>query len=300
MKVFTNINENIPKNCVVTVGFFDGVHKGHRYLLDSLVKEAVSSGNEELVITLWPHPAVVFGKTVDLLTTLEEKTELIRQSGIRNLLILKFDKELAALSAGRFVNEILHDGLHCSEVIMGYNNSFGSKNQSEADATEPLLQLKRLDKFEMELYDNVNSSQIRECLQNGNVESAAEMLGYNYRLRGKIVNGYKIGRKIGFPTANLGEYSQDKIIPANGVYIVKAKTEDQLYPAMLNIGFRPSFNGSERSVEFHIPDFEGDLYDAEVEIEFFKRLREEKKFNDINDLINQLKLDKEETKAFFS
>ncbi len=299
MKVFTNINENIPKNCVVTVGFFDGVHHGHRYLLDSLVKQARNSGNEELVITLWPHPAVVFGKNVDLLNTLDEKIELIKQSGVRNLLILDFNLEIAALSTTMFVNEILYSALGCSKVLMGYNNSFGSKKNVDPVGLIPLIETVRLEKYDVDDYTNINSSQIRECLLNGKIENASKMLGYNYRLSGKVVSGYKIGRKIGFPTANIGDYNKDKIIPAFGVYIVKAHIGEKTYPAMLNIGVRPSFDGTDRTIEFHIPDFDGDLYGIEVEIEFFKRLREEKKFSDINDLIHQLNIDKEETKSFF-
>jgi riboflavin kinase/FMN adenylyltransferase len=300
LKVFTNINENIPKNCVVTVGFFDGVHLGHQYLLKNLIAEASKTGNEELVITLWPHPSIVFGRPIELLNSLEEKIEQIKVSGVRNLLILKFDEALAKYTAGQFVNKILYDALGCSAVIMGYNNSFGNKLGSEQDVEIPSIPTTRLEKFVKDGFDNINSSQIRQCLQKGNVDNAAIMLGYNYSLSGKVISGYKIGRKIGFPTANLGDYILDKIIPANGVYIVKAHFGEDCFPAMLNIGVRPSFEGTERSIEFHIPDFDGDLYDAEVKIEFYKRIREEKKFSDINDLVNQLMKDKQETKAFFS
>jgi len=300
LKIFTNINENIPKNCVVTVGFFDGLHRGHRYLLDNLKKLAVESGTEELVITLWPHPALVLGRTVKLLNTLDEKIDLIEKAGIRNILILEFDKNLASLSFGKFVNTILYSKLSCSAVIMGYNNSFGNKNIVESIDEKPVIPIRRFNKFEMEVFEKVNSSNIRKFLESGEVEKASEMLGYNYSLSGKIVSGYKIGRKIGFPTANIGEISLDKLIPANGVYIVKAHFGSNVYPAMLNIGYRPSFNGDEMSLEFHIPDFEGDLYNIQTRIEFYKRLRTEKKFEKIEDLINQLKIDKQQTKAYFS
>lgn len=300
LKIFTNINENIPKNCLVTIGFFDGVHNGHRYLLENLSRKANETGKEELVITLWPHPSAFFGHPVKLLTTIEEKTDLIFSTGIRNLLVLNFDKELASIQAGKFVNHILINKLGCSEVLMGYNNSFGSKSKKGEYDETPMIPINRLDKYILPGFEKVNSSGIRSMLEEGDVIQAALMLGRKYSLSGKIVNGYKIGRKIGFPTANLGEYNADKLIPAKGVYIVKAITDNNSYPAMLNIGTRPSFDGTDTTIEFHIPDFDGDLYDAEVRIEFVKYLRPEKKFSDINDLINQLKLDRDETRAFFA
>jgi riboflavin kinase/FMN adenylyltransferase len=300
LKIFTNINENIPKNCVVTVGFFDGLHRGHSYLLDNLKKLAIESGTEELVITLWPHPALVLGRSVKLLNTLDEKIKLFEEAGIKNILILEFDKNLASLSFGKFVNKMLYSKLSCSAVIMGYNNSFGNKNVVEPIDEKPVIPIHRFNKFEMEVFEKVNSSNIRKFIESGEVEKASEMLGYNYSLSGKIVSGYKIGRKIGFPTANIGEISQDKLIPANGVYIVKAHLGSDVYPAMLNIGYRPSFNGDEISLEFHIPDFDGDLYDVQTKIEFYKRLRTEKKFEKIEDLIHQLEIDKQQTKAYFS
>ncbi|MDD3859150.1 MAG: riboflavin biosynthesis protein RibF [Bacteroidales bacterium] len=300
MKIFTNINENIPKNCVVTVGFFDGLHLGHRYLLDNLKKLAFESGVEELVITLWPHPAIVMGRSVKLLNTLDEKIKLFEEAGIRNILVLEFDKNLASLSFEKFVNTILYSKLSCSAVIMGYNNSFGNKNLVEPTNEKPVISIHRLNKFEMEAFEKVNSSNIRKFLECGEVEKASAMLGYNYNLSGKIVSGYKIGRKIGFPTANIGEISKDKLIPANGVYIVKAHIGSSVYPAMLNIGYRPSFNGNEISLEFHIPNFDGDLYDTPTMIEFNKYLRSEKKFEKLEDLISQLEIDKQQTIAYFT
>lgn len=299
MKVFTNINENIPKNCVASIGFFDGVHKGHLYLLNKLSEHARENNCEDLIITLWPHPAVVFGKPVSLLTTLEEKTILLEKAGVKNLLILPFNKEIAAMSDFEFAQTILLDKLNCTSLLMGYNNSFGNKNIPSVPDSELAVPVKRLSKFETEEFNNINSSQIRKCLQNGHVDNAAGMLGYNYSLKGQIVSGYRIGRTIGFPTANVGNYDLDKILPANGVYIIKARIGNNKYPAMLNIGIRPTFDGKERSIEFHIPDFDGDLYYSNVEIEFLVKLRDEVKFTDKDDLIRQLEEDKKKTIAYF-
>lgn len=300
MKVFTNINENIPKNCVVTIGFFDGVHLGHKYLIQKIIQKASHNNVEELVITLWPHPAVVFGKPIKLLNSLEEKIDHFRKEGVKNLLVLEFNREIASLSAGRFINEILVEKLGASEVIMGYNNSFGNKESAYIDNIVTLIPVDRLEKFVLPGFEKLNSSQIRECLSVGNVDRANNMLGYNYYLSGKIVDGYKIGRKIGFPTANMELFNNDKLIPANGVYIIKVSVLGKVFPAMLNIGSRPSFNGNEITIEFHILDFDGDLYNEKVTIMFYEKIRDEIKFDNIDELIKQLELDKRKTKAFFS
>lgn len=300
LKIFTNIKEKIPKNTVATVGFFDGLHRGHRFLIENLKKTAYEKGSEELVITLWPHPAKVLGRSVKLLNTLEEKIKLFEETSIKNILVLDFDKDMASLSFGEFVNYMLKSELSCSAVVMGYNNSFGNKNINGPYEENPIIPIFRLNKFELESFEKVNSSNIRKYLGSGDVEKASAMLGYHYSLKGKIVDGYKLGRTIGFPTANIGKIDQDKLIPANGVYIVKAYIESNEYPAMLNIGNRPSFEGDELSVEFHIPDFYGDLYNSVTKIEFYQRLRDEKKFNNIKDLVEQLNKDRQKTLAYFS
>lgn len=300
LKVFTNINENIPKNSVVSIGFFDGVHKGHVYLLKQLINEANLKNQEELVITLWPHPAKYFGKSLSLLNSLDEKLKLIENLGIRNVLILDFNSELASLSADKFVEKILLNKLSCSYILMGYNNSIGNKTLVSKPESEFAIPVKRLDKFEFGDFNNINSSQIRECISKGNMERAKEMLGYNYKIDGKIISGYKIGRKLGFPTANLELSDYDKIQPANGVYIAKAHFDGNFFPAMFSKGMRPSFDGKELSLEFHIPNFQGDLYGKLVELEFFKKIRDEEKYENIEDLIAQIKKDQIETLDYFS
>lgn len=300
LKVFTNINENIPKNCVVSIGFFDGVHKGHVYLLEQLIQEAELQEQEDLVISLWPHPAKFFGKEISLLNTLEEKIELIGKVGVKNLLVLPFDFNIASLSSDQFVEKVLKDQLFCSSILMGYNNNFGNKNIISKPESEYVLPVKRLGKYEFDNFNNINSSQIRECISKGNIVKASEMLNYNYKLQGKIISGYQIGRKIGFPTANLKVNDTDKLQPGNGVYIIKAIFNKSSYPAMLSKGTRPSFNGKEVSIEFHIPNFQGNLYGEEVEVEFLQKIRDEEKFENIDDLIKAIEKDKEITLSYFS
>ncbi len=299
MKVYTNINENIPKNCIVTVGFFDGVHSGHKYILSKLKERAKELNSEELVVTLWPHPSILFSKPISLINTFQEKVQLLEDFGIKNLLVLDFSHELAKMTKNEFSNIILKEQLEVKEIVMGFNNSFGSKNNEDIKYKDLGLPMSRIDEFNMTEFANINSSEIRTLISNGEVEEIKDLLGYNYSLKGKIVGGYQIGRTIGFPTANIGEIDEHKLLPANGVYIIEVLIDEILYPAMLNIGHRPSFEGKDKTIEFHIPNFEADLYDKEVTIYFRKHLRSEKKFDSTNDLIKQLEHDKEDTVSFF-
>ena len=297
LKIYTNINENIPKNCVATIGFFDGVHNGHKFIFNKLQQKASESGVEELLISLWPHPAIFFNRPIDLLTTYEEKIELFKEIGIKNVLILNFNQELAQMSQEVFTNGFLIKKLKISELIMGYNNSFGTKNDA-TDFTNLTVPVTKTKKILINGHD-VNSSSIRELLKKGNVEDSEELLGYSYYLTGKVISGYQIGRKLGFPTANIGEINDLKLIPANGVYIAEVKHKEEWLPAMLNIGIRPSFDGNLRSIEFHIPKFNENLYDKTITIRFRKRIRDEIKFPGIDDLIVQLRKDRKETISFF-
>lgn len=299
MKVYTNINENIPKNCVVTVGFFDGVHSGHKYILSKLKERAKELDSEELVITLWPHPSILFNKPISLINTFQEKIQLLEEFGIKNLLVLDFSHELAKMTKNEFSNIILKEQLEAKEIVMGFNNSFGSKKNEDSKYKDLGLPIMRIDEFNMTEFANINSSEIRTLISSGKVEDIKNLLGYNYSLKGKIVGGYQIGRTIGFPTANIGEIDEHKLLPANGVYIIEVSIDNNLYPAMLNIGHRPSFEGGDKTIEFHIPNFEADLYDKEVTIYFRRHLRSEKKFDSIDDLIKQLEHDKEDTVSFF-
>ncbi|MDD4148451.1 MAG: riboflavin biosynthesis protein RibF [Bacteroidales bacterium] len=299
MKIYTNINENIPKNCVSTIGFFDGVHLGHKFLIKHLQEKAISANTDELVISLWPHPSIHFGRPIKLLSTYEEKLRLFESIGVKNLLILNFNDELANTENAKFINDILINKLAASELVMGYNNSFGKKGDTSFDETGKNLPVSFPKEFTLENNLKVNSSKIRELLEQGEVKQANKFLGYNYSIIGSVVSGYQIGRTIGFPTANLGNIDEYKLIPANGVYICTAIVSDESLPAMLNIGTRPSFNGQQLSIEFHIPDFNSDLYGHEIQINFLERIRSEIKFDNVDDLIVQLHKDKEDTIAYF-
>ncbi len=298
MKIYTNINEKIIKNCVATIGFFDGVHNGHKYIIEQVQNSAKKRGVEDLIISLWPHPNIIFKKPIELLSTYEEKIELFKRFNVKNLLFFEFNNKTAQMSKKDFVQDILINKLNISELLVGYNNSFGNKELNKDDE-DINITTSRLEKM---LYNDkeVNSSIIRKLLKNGQVDDAGELLGYFYKLSGTIVSGYRNGRKIGFPTANISVNDKMKLIPDKGVYIVEALIEDKWYPAMLNIGNRPSFNGTTESIELHIPNFSSNLYNKELTIRFRKKIRDEKQFSNIELLIKQLHKDKQQTMDFFA
>jgi riboflavin kinase / FMN adenylyltransferase len=300
LKVYRNINESIPKNCITTVGFFDGVHLGHKYLIEQLQNLAKEKSAPSLVITIWPHPLAVLGnKNPDLLNCLEEKIALIEKINPDGLLILDFNKSMASMSSEDFINTLLINNIKANYLLKGFNNSFGNKNLSNNIEANQNIEVITADKFLIDNIKLVNSTKIRKLINSGNVKEASNLLGYRYRLRGKIQHGYKIGRTIGFPTANLGEICSNKLIPANGVYYTMVKIRENTYPAMMNIGTRPTFGDNTKSIEFHIPNFHADLYNEELEVCFYDKIRDEEKFASLQDLMYRLELDKQLLLTYF-
>jgi riboflavin kinase/FMN adenylyltransferase len=298
LKIYTNINENIPKDCIVTIGIFDGVHQGHKFLLNNLIKNAEEKSKEHLVITLWPHPGIFFGRDLKLLNTPEEKFEIFRNLGIKNVLVLEFNQQLANFSETEFVRFLKHKA-DISGILRGYNNSFGTKSNSAQKEIEYPVAIILLDEYRHEKFGKISSTVIRNSILDGNISEANQMLGYKYRISGRIVDGYKIGRTLGFATANVGDIPEIKLLPKIGVYAVTVDVDKMTNPAMLNLGFRPSFYGNKLGMEFHILDFEGNIYGKEVTVNFFERIRDEKRFENIDTLIEQLKKDKIEISKYF-
>ena len=296
MKIFTNIRETITSNCVVTVGIFDGVHLGHQYLLKQLQNIANSENTEELIITMNPHPSIFFGKDMKLLNTLNEKIEHFQEKRIRNLLILDFNKELVNTSQLKFLEDILVKKLKAKSLILGYDNAFGLKETRNQQQSYTLPTIKI---GEYKNGSKIKSSEIRNILKTGKVEEASKLLGYNYIISGTVEKGEQIGHKLGFPTANLGNIDEHKLIPAKGVYVIEVKYNEKWLPAMLNIGTRPTFNATKETIELHILDFNENIYSKQLKIKFLKRIRNEQKFDNINSLIIQLNKDKQTTENYF-
>lgn len=285
---------------VATIGFFDGVHRGHQFLINQVIDEAKRNEMESAVITFDAHPRQVLQSEYqpELLSTLEEKLLLLSKTHIENVIVLHFDKSLAALSARNFMDEVLSKQLNVKELLIGYDNRFGHNRQEGFDdyvryGHEIGIKVLHADPFQPN-GEKISSSLIRRYIMQGEIEAANRALGYAYSIKGKIVKGYQNGHKLGFPTANLDMSSSLKLIPASGVYAVKVRLEDSVEwkRGMMNIGIRPTFNGSKISLEVNIFNLSDNLYDQTLCVSFVQRLRKERKFESLEALSHQLEQDK--------
>ncbi len=286
---------------VATIGIFDGVHSGHRFILDELIQKAQKHGGESVVMTLWPHPRLILDRDIQnfkLLHTREEKIRELERSGIDQLVIVPFNKEIASFTACEFVQNYLVDRLGVELLLVGHDNRFGRDRKGDPEglaqcANRNNFRIEKLPEFNPE-YGKVSSTLIREAIQKGELGHAERMLGYHYYLEGSIVEGNHIGRQMGFPTANIHPHSPYKLIPMNGVYAIRMELKGKVYNGMLNIGFRPTIDSSSavKTIEAHLFDVSGDFYEEPVVIHFVKRVRDERKFSGLEALKQQLKKDK--------
>ena len=292
---------------VATIGFFDGVHRGHRFLIDRVIEEAQRSGMSSAVITFDRHPREVLQTDYqpDLLSTLDEKLLLLSKTHVDNTVVLHFDASLAALTAHDFMRDVLQRQLKVRKLIIGYDNRFGHNRSEGFDdyvryGKELGIEIIRADAF---LPDDVrvSSSVIRTCLREGRVEDANRLLGYDYTIESRIVSGYQNGRKMGFPTANLDVTRCQQLLPASGVYAVLVRLKDSVgwKRGMMNIGHRPTFNGTTTSMEVNLFNFSGDLYGQELLVSFISKIRDERKFDSIDALAEQLQHDKVQINKLF-
>ncbi len=301
MKVFEGTNNIDINNTVVTIGIFDGVHRGHQKIIRRVKQLATRNNGQSVVITLWPPPRAIFKKeneTISYLTGKNEKILLLEKSGIDNLIILPFSREYANTPYRQFVEEVLIENIGAKHVVVGYNHAFGRNREG---TFEKLVKLSKTLNFaaeqvQPEIVDGkkISSTLIRKHVEKGEIETANKFLGYDYFLIGKVIDGKKYGKKMGFPTANILPDNPDKLIPANGVYAALAEVEGITYKGMLNIGTRPTITEQDhsRSVEVHLLDFEKDIYYKEIRIRFIKRIRDEIRFDNVENLIAQIQKDK--------
>ena len=284
---------------VVATGFFDGVHVGHRLVIKQLVEAAAVRGDESMVMTFWPHPRNVLQKearSLRLLTTLAEKRDMLHGLGVDHVEVLPFTKEFSTMTMKEYLH-MLMEKYGVKTVLLGYDNRFGSDaagaDEVAAAAVELGLEVLRVEMVPSEKGFAVSSTKIRERLEEGDVEGASAMLGYDYSLQGVVVAGNRLGRTIGFPTANIQLYEPLKLIPGNGVYFVKVKTLGNHYYGMCNIGCRPTVGtGNARTIETNIFDFDEDIYGLDLEVTFISRIREEVRFDSLDDLRIQLEKDR--------
>jgi riboflavin kinase/FMN adenylyltransferase len=305
LKVHNSLsNFNPIKKTIVTIGTFDGVHIGHKKILKKVVAESKKGNCESVVLTFFPHPRMVLQQNSDikLLNTIEEKTELIENIGIDNLIIHPFNKEFSELSAEEFIKKILIDKLNIQKIIIGYDHRFGKNRAANFDDLKLFGKKYNFEVEEIKVKEinqiAISSTKIRNAIVDGNISLANKYLDYNYTLSGIVVKGNQLGRTIGFPTANIKINESYKLIPKNGVYIVNAIIDKALVFGMMNIGNRPTINGQHQTIEVNFLNFNKILYNKKISVNILKKIREEKKFQSIEALKKQLEKDQKTTSIF--
>ena len=284
---------------VVATGFFDGVHVGHRLVIEQLVAAAAARGDESMVITFWPHPRNVLQKearSLRLLTTLAQKKQMLHDLGVDRVEVLSFTKDFSTMTMEDYLRHIMKE-YGATAILLGYDNRIGcdaaDSDQVARMAVSLGLEVIRTEMVPSEAGFAVSSTKIREKLEAGDIKEASQMLGYDYSMHGVVVSGNRLGRTIGFPTANMQLYEPLKLVPGNGVYFVKVNVLDRHYYGMCNIGLRPTVGaGNARTIETNIFGFDEDIYGLDIEITFISRIREERKFDSLEGLKHQLEADR--------
>lgn len=289
---------------VVTSGTFDGVHLGHQKILTRLTEITKANGGESVVVTYWPHPRTVVSndsQDLKLLTTLDEKVELLEQAGVEHLVVIPFTRSFSQLTSEEFIRQILIDKIGTKKLVIGYDHRFGKDRQGGFDyiqqhQSEYGFEVEEIPRQDIEAV-GVSSSKIRAALNEGNIHTANLFLGRLYNLTGTIVKGQQLGRTIGFPTANMQVDDPVKLVPANGVYAVDVLHNGNTYGGMLNIGFRPTVAGTTQTIETYIFDFNREIYGEHLTLFFREFLRPEQKFEGLPALVAQLKRDEEQARS---
>jgi riboflavin kinase/FMN adenylyltransferase len=300
MEVIFGLNKvPVGKKSVLTVGTFDGIHLGHREIIKEVLEIAKEKNLTSSLLTFEPHPKTVTQDSphrIKLLTTLEEKLQILQDIGLERVIIAKFTREFSEMNYKNFVEDVLLQTLRASYIIIGYDHSFGRNRAGNFRELENLssiysFNLKEVGPFKI---DNrtVSSSKIRQYINEGDMTNANKMLGHSYSLEGIVIKGEGRGQRLSFPTANLMIENQNKLTPKEGAYVVQCDVLGKSYRGMANIGYKPTFGGVDRTVEVHLFDFSADIYGEKITTQFIKRLREEVKFSSEEQLIKQLKMDK--------
>ena len=300
MKVFTTIPNYPSENkSIVTIGTFDGVHLGHRVILKRMKEIAKKTKGKSVLLTFFPHPRHVLHKDnqdMKLITTLQEKQDLINQAGLDNLVIHEFTKKFSRIKPVNFVRNILVEQLNVHTLVIGYDHHFGRNREGSIQELTTLADLYdfNIEKIDPQYFEDVtvSSSKIRKLIEKGEMVKAKQYLGYEFMLNGKVIKGNSLGKTINFPTANIVVENKWKILPADGVYAVKIVLEEKEYKGMMKIGQKPTVDGNGLSLEVNIFDFNQDIYGKGIEIRFVKRIRDERKFEDLQALKKQLLIDK--------
>ena len=298
-------NSNSDTPAILTIGTFDGVHLGHKKIIKKLVESAKRRKMRSCILTFFPHPRNFLSKSNELkmINTIKEKKEILNELGVDELIIQEFNNEFSNLSANEFIKHLLKF-CEIKEIIVGFNHKFGKDREAGIDQLKIYGKKYGFDVCEIHAFDinqiNVSSTKIRNAIEEGQVDLCKQYLGYNFSIDGNIVEGKSRGKKIGFPTANIKVEENYKIIPKNGVYFVSCRIRNVQKFGMMNIGFNPTFGNKKLTIEVNIFDFEQDVYGENVRIEFIKFIRNEIKFQNIDELIKQIKIDRETCKSYMN
>jgi len=308
LKIYNNLSDfKRLNNAVATIGTFDGVHFGHQKIIKRLCELARSTGGESVILTFFPHPRMIIdpeNKDLKMINTIEEKAEILASLGVDHLIITPFTRDFSNLSPSEYIKNILVDTIGIKQLIVGYDHRFG---KDRSGSMKDLVTFSTLYGYQIEEIGEqdvndvaVSSTRIRESLLNGQVALAAEYLGYQFSLCGPVIKGDKIGRTIGFPTANIFIEQPYKLIPSDGIYAVTVEMENESYKGMAYIGQRPTINGMTRNIEVNIFDFNREIYGQYIKMNFCEFLRHDVKFTGLEALKLQLQQDKEDTLAYFA
>lgn len=305
MKVYYSSDElPVFNKAVVTIGTFDGVHAGHQQILGPLKLEAARIGGETVIITFHPHPRKVVANSqpIRLINTIEEKIQLLDRQGIDHLVVVPFTAEFSQQSPEDYIEKFLVKKFQPHSIIIGYDHRFGQGRKGDyklLEALSPKFGYKLMEIPAQVINENtVSSTLIREAVLRGDISAANALLGYNFFFEGKVIHGKKLGRELGYPTANIHIENEEKLIPGNGIYVVEVVVGVKVYGGMMSIGVRPTIGITERTIEVNIFDFDEDIYDQYIRVAVLKYLREEKKFNNLEELKDQLAIDKEDSLRF--
>ena len=304
MHVFKDLT-NLPKftNSVITIGTFDGVHKGHQKLIERINFLARKNGGESIIITFHPHPRIVINpedKSLRLLNTIEEKIALLEQYKVDNLVIVPFSRDFSEQSAEGYIQHFLVENFHPKNIVIGYDHKFGKNRSGDFRLLEAMKEQYgySMEEISKETLDDIgiSSTKIRKSLECSEIKLANELLGHNYTLSGTVVRGLQNGRKLGYPTANILVADEYKLVPQKGIYVVRVHHcnmagNTSILGGMLSIGYNPTFNGKEQTIEVNIFDFDIDIYGQSLTLEFIDYIRNEKKFNSLDALIDEIKND---------
>ena len=300
MKIYNNFSDFVKvPNAIVTIGTFDGVHLGHQAILKDMVKTAKEIGGETVVITFYPHPRQVLNinaANLRFITTQEEKLQLLEKSGVDNVVVVNFTKEFSRVSSEDFIRDYIIEHINPVKLVIGYDHHFGNNRMGDFSLLSKMqnkynFKVQRIEAHDVENIA-VSSTKIRHSLQQGDVSRANALLGYQFSYIGKVVSGNKIGREIGYRTANIEVEREFRLIETSGVYATYVDYEGKEYKSMTYIGKKPTINNDEiENIEVHLFDFDGDLYDKEIKVRFVKRVRGEQKFESLDALKKQIQID---------